>query len=128
MAVESNKCSEGLGFNHFYMQSPYNPLIQDYTEIFYMTDKEDIPSIQCKMGLRGLKSMKKVDGLSLNFIDFYVPAFTPCPNSRGTSLQLSENISLFAVCCIYTGVISRPRQTPGVCSVWSQIFSDKENS
>jgi hypothetical protein len=39
-----------------------------------MIDKGDIPSIQCKMSLGGPKSMRKVDGLSLIFIDFYVPA------------------------------------------------------
>jgi hypothetical protein len=31
------------------MQSPCNPLIDDYTEIFYMIDEGDIPSIPCKM-------------------------------------------------------------------------------
>jgi hypothetical protein len=41
--------------------------------------------------------MRKVDGLSLIFIDFYVPALTPRVNSTETSLQLSENINLFAV-------------------------------
>jgi hypothetical protein len=35
--------------------------------------------------------MRKVDGLSLIFIDFYVPALTPRLNSTETSLQLSEN-------------------------------------
>jgi hypothetical protein len=40
--VDSNKCSEGLGFSHFYVQS----LMEDYTEMFYMIDKGDIPSIQ----------------------------------------------------------------------------------
>jgi hypothetical protein len=24
--VDSNQCSEGLGFNHFYVESPCNPL------------------------------------------------------------------------------------------------------
>jgi hypothetical protein len=57
-----------------YLQPPYNPLIEDYTRIFYMTDTEDIPSTQCKMSLRGPKSMRKVDCLSLAFIDFYIPA------------------------------------------------------
>jgi hypothetical protein len=42
-----------------------------------MIDKRDIPSIQCKMSLRGPKSVRKVDGLSLIFIDFYVPALIP---------------------------------------------------
>jgi hypothetical protein len=59
------------------------------------------------MSLRGPKSMRKVDGLSLIFTDFYVPAPTPCLNSTKTSLQLSENITLFAVCRIYTGVIGK---------------------
>jgi hypothetical protein len=54
------------------MQPCSNPLIEDYTEIFYMIDKGDIPSIQCKMPLRESKSMSKVGGLRLIFIDFYV--------------------------------------------------------
>jgi hypothetical protein len=37
--------------------------------------------------------MRKVDGLSLIFIDFYVPALS----STETLLQLSENITFFAV-------------------------------
>jgi hypothetical protein len=39
--------------------------------------KGDIPFIHCKMSLRGPESIRKVDGLRLIFIDFYVPAFTP---------------------------------------------------
>jgi hypothetical protein len=74
-----------------------NLLIGDYTQIFYMTDEGNIQSIQCKMSLRGPKSMRKVDGLSLIFIDFYVPALTTRLNRTDTSLQLSENITLFAV-------------------------------
>jgi hypothetical protein len=72
-----------------------------------MIDKGDISSIQWKMSLRGPKSMRKVDGLSLIFIDFDVPALTPHFNSSETLLQLSENITLFVVCCIYTGVLSK---------------------
>jgi hypothetical protein len=89
------------------MQSPCNPLIEDYTEILYIIDKGDIPSIQCKMSHEGPKSMRKVDGLSLILIDFYVPALTPRLNSTENSLQLSENIALFTVCRIYTGVINK---------------------
>jgi hypothetical protein len=51
--------------------------------------------------------MRRVDGMSLTFIDFYVPALTPRLNSTEISLQLSENITLFAVCSIYTGVNSK---------------------
>jgi hypothetical protein len=72
-----------------------------------MTDKGEIPSIHCKMSLGGPKSMRKVDGLSLIFIDYYVPELTPRLNSTETSLQLSENITLFEVCRIYAGVISK---------------------
>jgi hypothetical protein len=75
-------------------------LIEDYTQIFYMIHKGDIPSIQCKMSLMRPKSMRKVDGLSLIFIDFYVPALTRL-NSNENLLQLSENTVPFAVFCIY---------------------------
>jgi hypothetical protein len=44
--------SEGLLFSHFYLQSPRNPLIKGYTEIYYMIDEEDNQSIQCKMNLQ----------------------------------------------------------------------------
>jgi hypothetical protein len=49
----NNKCSEGLGFSHFCVQSPCNPLIKDYTQIFYMIDEGDILSIQYKVSLWG---------------------------------------------------------------------------
>jgi hypothetical protein len=50
--------------------------------------------------------MRTVAGPSLFFIDFYVPALTRL-NSINTSLQLPENITLFAVSRIYTGVSSK---------------------
>jgi hypothetical protein len=77
-------------------------LIEDY-----VIDKGDILSIQCTVSLRRPKSVRKVDDLSLMFIGFYVPAFTPRLNSSETSLQLSENITTFAVCDMYTDVISK---------------------
>jgi hypothetical protein len=76
------------------VQSPCDPLIGDYTEMFYIIDEEDIPSIQWKMSLSGSKPMRKVEGLGLIFNNFYVLALTPRLNSTETSLQLSENISL----------------------------------
>jgi hypothetical protein len=78
------------------VQSPCNPVIEDYTEIFYMLDEGDILSIQYKMSLGGPNSTRKVNGLSLIFINFYVPVFTTHLNSTETSLQLSENITFFA--------------------------------
>jgi hypothetical protein len=82
------------------VQSPCNPLIEDYTEIFYKIDEEDGPFSEYKMSLRRPKSMRKVDDLSLTLIGFYAPALSPCHNSTETSPQLSENITLFAVACI----------------------------
>jgi hypothetical protein len=46
----------------------------------------------------------EVDGLTLIVIDFYVPALTQRTDSIETSLQLSENIILFAVCLDYAGM------------------------
>jgi hypothetical protein len=46
--------------------------------------------------------MRKADGLSFILIDFYVPALTQRLNCIETSLQLSENMALFAVCRVYT--------------------------
>jgi hypothetical protein len=73
-----------------------------------MTDKGDIPPIQCTTSLWVPFSTRKVDGLSLFFICFYVPEFTPLLNSTETSLQLSENTTLFAVVAyIYIGIINK---------------------
>jgi hypothetical protein len=71
-----------------------------------MIDEGDIPFIQCKMSLKGPKPMRKVDDLRFIFINFYAPVRTPGLNSAETSLQLSENITAFAVCRINTGVIN----------------------
>jgi hypothetical protein len=91
------------------VQSPCNPLIEDYSEIFYMIDEGNVPSIQYELSLRGSESVREVGGQSLILIDFNVPAITPRLNSTETSLQLSENITYFAICHIYfyTGVISK---------------------
>jgi hypothetical protein len=69
IGVGFKKCSEGFGFSHFYVKSPCN-LIEDYTQIFYMIDKGDILSVECKMSLRGPKSMRKVGCLSFILICF----------------------------------------------------------
>jgi hypothetical protein len=58
-----------------------------------MFDKAGIPYIQCKMSLGGPKSMRKMIGLSLISIDFYVPALTSRLKSTETALQLSETAS-----------------------------------
>jgi hypothetical protein len=104
------------------VQCPHNPLTEDYIEIFYMIHEGDIPSIQCKMSLRGPKSMRKVDDLSLVFSDFYVPALTPRSSSIETSLRLSENIIFFAVCRIYAGVFNKETWAPGVLGYHKRIY------
>jgi hypothetical protein len=63
-------------------------------------DKGDIPSSQRKMSLRGPKSMRKVDGMSLIFIDF-IPSFTPRLNSTKTSLQLRVRVRLTLLLAVY---------------------------
>jgi hypothetical protein len=72
-----------------------------------MIHEGDIPFTQYKMSLSGPRCVSKEGGLSLIFIDFYVPALTVRLDSTETSLQLAENITLFAVCRIYTGVIRK---------------------
>jgi hypothetical protein len=87
------------------VQSPCNPLIEDYTQIFYMIEEGSVLPIQCKMSLRELKSMRKIDGLSLIYIDFmfqHSHHVSIAPRLRSSFLR-----TLFAVCRIYTGVISK---------------------
>jgi hypothetical protein len=47
----TNKCSEGLGFDYLYMQSPCNPLVEDYTEVFYMIRKGDVQKVEVTLRL-----------------------------------------------------------------------------
>jgi hypothetical protein len=96
--VDSTKCSEGLGFNHFYVLSPCNPLIEDYTEIFYMTDEGDVPSIQCKMSLRGPKCMRKVDGLR-SLDSQWSPLYRLDANSMENTASNSSSIVVCICCC-----------------------------
>jgi hypothetical protein len=51
--------------------------------------------------------MSEVDRPSLVFIDFNIPAFTPGHYRAEPTLDLSQNIALFAVCRIKTGVDSK---------------------
>jgi hypothetical protein len=71
-----------------------------------MIDKRDIPSIECKIILRGPMSMTKVDGMSLILIDFYIQRSHNISITLRLRRQLSENITLSVVCLICTGVIS----------------------
>jgi hypothetical protein len=73
------------------------------TEIIYLVCK--FPSIQCMTSLNRSTSTREVDGLTLISIDFYVPALTPLFYRSEAALQLSDNITSFALCGIYTRVI-----------------------
>jgi hypothetical protein len=53
-------------FRHFHVQSPCNPLIEDYTEIFYMIIEWDVPTVQCMMGFGGPNLMRKANGLDFS--------------------------------------------------------------
>jgi len=89
------------------MKSPCNFSIKNYTEIFYNFYKEDVPSYQCGTSLDRSMTTGEADGLSLILIDLHVPALTPRLHSIKAALQLSQNVALFAICCIYTRVISK---------------------
>jgi hypothetical protein len=73
-----------------------------------MIDERDNQNINYKLNIWGLKSVRKVDGLSLIFIDFYDPTLTPSLNRNETSLQLSENISSlrFVAYAMYMDIMS----------------------
>jgi hypothetical protein len=67
--------------------------IKNYTEIFHVVYKGNDPSFQCKMSLDRSTLMEGIDGLSLIFIDVYVPVLTPRLHGSETALQISDNIT-----------------------------------
>jgi hypothetical protein len=75
------------------MQSQCNPLIEDYTQLFYMIDERDVLSVECEVRLRLSTSMREVGGLSFIFSDFNVPALASRLSWIKKALQLSENIN-----------------------------------
>jgi hypothetical protein len=67
---KTKKCSEGLGFNPFNVDSPCNPPIKDYTEVLYLTCKGGVPSIPCNISLEWSTSTEEIYGSIIIFIDF----------------------------------------------------------
>jgi hypothetical protein len=59
------------------VQFPRNFPIEDYREIFYTIYRWNVLSLQCKMGLRRSMTTKKVNPLSLMFINFNITALRP---------------------------------------------------
>jgi hypothetical protein len=78
--------------------------IKNYTEIFHVVYKVNLPFFQSKLSLDCSASMEEADGLSLNIIDLYVPALTPRLHCGDTALQFSENIPLFAICFVCVSI------------------------
>jgi hypothetical protein len=62
------------------MHFPCNLLVEDYTEVFYMIHKGDIPSVQRENNLRWSKPMREVDGLGFIFIYFNISALAQLLN------------------------------------------------
>jgi hypothetical protein len=50
---------------------------KNYTVIFNVVYKGNVPSFQCEMSLDRSTPMGEVDGLSLILIDLHVPTLTP---------------------------------------------------
>jgi hypothetical protein len=90
--------------------SPCNPLVEDYTEVLYIISKRVVLTVQCEMNLTWPNSMTEVDDPSFIFIDFQVTALASRLYRIQTALQLSENITLFAIYVIYTSVIGKEGQ------------------
>jgi hypothetical protein len=83
------------------MHSQCNPLVEDYTKVFYVIHKGNDQSDQCEMNLRWRKSMREVGGPRFILIGFNVPALSLCLECIETALQLSENITLFEIGSIH---------------------------
>jgi hypothetical protein len=75
-----------------------------------MVRKGDTPTVQCEMNLTWSNSVREVDGPNSVFLDFKVPALAPYLNYIQIALQLSGNITLFAIRDIRVGVISEEGQ------------------
>jgi hypothetical protein len=64
--MDSNKCSENLGTDGFYMNSQYNPCFEGDTDMFYSADKDSNLFFQCKMSFNRSATTREIDVLSLH--------------------------------------------------------------
>jgi hypothetical protein len=100
-----NNFSEGLGFHHFCTHSPFNPPVEDYSEVFYIIHEMDILSVLCERSLSYSEPIREVDDLNFISIYFNVSALVPRLNSIETVLHLSKNIIPCMICGTYTSLI-----------------------
>jgi hypothetical protein len=61
------ECFQGLGFDHFNVQSPLNPFIENYTEKLHLITQRDVMSNKGKTSLNRSRSMEEVNCFSLIF-------------------------------------------------------------
>jgi len=54
-------------------RKPWRNFYKNYAVVFYMIYPGHVPYIECKMSLDQSASMRKIDCLSLVFIEFHVP-------------------------------------------------------
>jgi hypothetical protein len=80
-----------------------------------MIHKGDVSAVQCVMNLRWSNSKRDAYGPSFFFIDFKVLALAPRLDGIQTALQLSENITLFAIRGIRTSVTGKEGQIHNSC-------------
>jgi hypothetical protein len=95
--------------------SPYNFLIEDYTEIYYTIYKWNVPSIQCRMGLRWSTYAREATPLSLILIYFNIPALTWRLHFAETAPKFPDKKPLLSNCHIQTGVVGNEGSTNTRC-------------
>jgi hypothetical protein len=112
--ADMKKRSEGLYDDRFYVHFPCKFFMENYTEVFYMIYKRDVPPFICKMSLDWSTAIGETDGMSLTFTDFYVPLLTTRLHCSETALQLSDNINSLRSVAYRHVSAKQARWTPGV--------------
>jgi len=93
--VDSDECSKGLGGYRFSVTSPCNFSFKNYTDIFYLFYEGNVRNFNLRWASTDPR-------LGFILIDLYVQVLTPRLYCSEAALQLSEDIAVIMVCCIYT--------------------------